>query len=231
MTATVSLPPTPEARPTAPSSAGSWPSPSPSPVRLSLAPDGAPPALLDGAWWPHSRDLGAELPALAAVLDPLWGRITRVTVNPVHWPVVPRKVPVTGHTVKVGWYGAEQDPHELMLLSYRAGRWNLLVVPPQTPPDTAAWLMTAASDPLGRSTASRLMAEAARLRTVAESDRAVEAVWASEGGREVRDPAARPRIPEVTSDDGSDAHDGDGATGRSRRTAPAAATPQRPQRM
>jgi hypothetical protein len=40
------------------------------------------PALLDGAWWPRSRDLHAELPALAAVLDPLWGRITRITVNP-----------------------------------------------------------------------------------------------------------------------------------------------------
>lgn len=80
---------------------------------------------------PRSR---VRTPSLTAVLDPLWGRITRVTVNPVHWPVVPRKVSVAGHVVKVGWFLAEQDPHELLLLSYRTGRWNLLVVPPQTTP-------------------------------------------------------------------------------------------------
>ncbi|MGW2782219.1 DUF5994 family protein [Streptomyces populi] len=189
MTATISLTPAAEADGRAFSSSS---------LRLSLAPTGPAPALLDGAWWPRSRDLGAELPSLTAVLDPLWGRITRVTVNPTHWPVVPCEVSVAGHVVKVGWFLAEQDPHELLLLSYRMGRWNLLVVPPQTTPVSAAWLMAAASDPLGTSTASRLMEEAARLRTVSETDRAVEAVWDSEGGHEARDPAARPRIPIVT---------------------------------
>jgi hypothetical protein len=199
MTATISPPPTAEADDRSSSSSS---------LRLSLAPAGPAPALLDGAWWPHSRDLGAELPALAAVLDPLWGRITRVTVNPTHWPVVPHKVPVAGHTVKVGWFLDQQDPHELLLLSYRAGRWNLLVIPPQTSPAEAAWLMAAASDPLGTSTASRLMAQAARpgtvpvterggQRTVSETDRTVEAVWDSEGGHEARDPAARTGIADV----------------------------------
>ncbi|MEV8431622.1 DUF5994 family protein [Streptomyces sp. HUAS 31] len=186
MTATIPLPPTAEADDHSLSSSS---------LRLSLAPAGPAPALLDGAWWPRSGDLGAELPSLAAVLDPLWGRITRVTVNPTHWPVVPRKVPVAGHIVKVGWFLSEQDPHELLLLSYRTGRWNLLVVPPQTTPVSAAWLMAAASDPLGTSTASGLMEEAARRRTLYEADRTVEAVWDSEGGHEARDPAARPRIP------------------------------------
>ncbi|MFI1028481.1 DUF5994 family protein [Streptomyces sp. NPDC020951] len=192
MTATTTLSPTledSEARPPSSSSATS------SSLRLSLAPVGPAPALLDGAWWPRSRDLGAELPTLTAALEPLWGRITRVTVNPTHWPVVPRKVPVAGHVVKVGWFLYEQDPHELLLLSYHLGRWNLLVVPPPTDPVAAAWLMAAASDPLGTSTASRLMEQAARRRTVTETDRAVEAVWDSEGGHGAHDPAARPRIP------------------------------------
>ncbi|MFD4554216.1 DUF5994 family protein [Streptomyces sp. NPDC058469] len=134
-------------------------------LRMSLAPLGSEPALLDGAWWPRSRDLGAELPALVAVLDSLWGRITRVTVNPTHWPAAfPRKVPVDGHIVKVGWFLGEQDPHQLLLLSYRTSRWDLLVVPPETDPTTAAWLMTAASDPLRTSTGSELVAEAASVR-------------------------------------------------------------------
>lgn len=188
MMATISHPPTTEAddRP-----------PSLSP-RLSLAPIGSEPALLDGAWWPRSRDLEAELPPLTAVLEPLWGRITRVTVNPTQWPVIPRKVPVAGRVVHVGWFRDEQDPHELLLLSYHVGRWNLLVVPPQTTPDSAAWLMAAASDPRGMSSASRLMEEAARLRTLRDADRAVEAVWDSEGGHGSRDAAAPPRVPAMT---------------------------------
>ncbi len=185
MTATVSHPPTTEADDRF----------SPASLRLSLAPAGSAPALLDGAWWPRSRDLGAELPSLMAVLDPLWGRITRVTVNPTQWPVIPRKVPVAGHVVNVGWFLPEQDPHELLLLSYHVGRWNLLVVPPQTTDDSAAWLMAAASDSRGMSTASRLVQEATRLRTLRDADRAVEAVWDSEGGHEARDLAVRPPIP------------------------------------
>src|SRR5690606_7345654 len=137
-----------------------------SPVRLSLAPAGSAPLLLDGAWWPRSRDLAAELPALASVLDPLWGRVTRVTVNPAQWPVVPRKVPVAGHVVKVGWFRFEQDEHELLLLSYHVGRWNLLIVPPQTPPAAAACLMAAASAP-GRGR----LAEGRCARPAPDSDR------------------------------------------------------------
>ncbi|MFF4587978.1 DUF5994 family protein [Streptomyces sp. NPDC001388] len=211
------------------SSSSSPSSSSSSALRLSLAPAGPAPALLDGAWWPRSRDLAAELPLLTAVLDPLWGRITRVTVNPTHWPVVPRKVPVAGHVVNVGWFLAEQDPHEILLLSYHLGRWNLLVVPPGTDPDTAARLMAAASDPLGTSTASQLMDEAARRQRVSGGERAVEEaaeravkeVWDSEGGHGARDPAARPQTPPVP------------AEGGDRAAAPAApaAAPDRPRGM
>jgi hypothetical protein len=69
---------------------------------------------------------------------------------------------------------------------------------PQTTPVSAAWLMAAASDPLRTSTTGRLMEEAARLRTVSETDRAVQAVWDAEGGHEARASIARPRIPTVT---------------------------------
>lgn len=164
MTATVSLTPardhrlSPPLSPTASASA----LPASPPARVSLAPAGSAPALLDGAWWPRSRDLTAELPALAAVLDPLWGRITHVTVNPTLWPAVPRRVPVAGHAVNVGWFLAEQDPHVLLLLSYRVGRWDLLVVPPETSAADAARLMAAASDPRRTATASRLVDEATR---------------------------------------------------------------------
>ncbi len=152
------------------------------PTRLMLAPVGTAPALLDGAWWPRSRDLTAELPALTAVLDPLWGRITHVTVNPTFWPTIPRKVPVDGHVVGVGWFRAEQDPHKLLLFSYNVGRWDLLVIPPETGPASAARLMTEAADPLGILTAGALMDEAEQRRIAEEMELSLVSVWDSEGG-------------------------------------------------
>ncbi|MFC0842898.1 DUF5994 family protein [Streptomyces noboritoensis] len=128
-------------------------------ARLALKPANTARGLLDGAWWPRSRDLLSELPALIDVLDPTWARITRIAVNPRHWPVIPRKIPVHGHVVKAGWFTPELDPHKMLLLSYSVGRWDLLVIPPQTDEATAARLMAAATTATGPPlTASALIA-------------------------------------------------------------------------
>ncbi|MGW7378021.1 DUF5994 family protein [Streptomyces sp. NPDC054794] len=168
--------------------------PSSSPLRLTLAPAGAPPALIDGAWWPRSRNLTEQLPALAECLEALWGRIARVAVSRTFWPVIPGRVPAHGHMVCVGWSNAGQDPHKLMLLSYTFGRWDLLVIPPETDPATAARLMVMATDPSRNLTASGLMQEAEGFRTMAEdeadSDSMREAVWESEGGHDARHPTS-----------------------------------------
>ncbi|MFC9702363.1 DUF5994 family protein [Streptomyces sp. NPDC056943] len=118
-------------------------------ARLSLTPKTVPARPMDGAWWPRSRDLIAELPPLVDALEERYGRITRVAVNPTHWPVIPHKVPVTGHIVHVGWF-TEQDPDKMILLSYTVGRCDLLVIPPETEPAAAARLMgtSAAAPPL-----------------------------------------------------------------------------------
>ncbi|MFG2858819.1 DUF5994 family protein [Streptomyces mirabilis] len=114
---------------------------------------------LDGAWWPRSRDLAHELSALADVLDPLSGRITRIAVNATYWPAIASRVPVNGREVRVGWFTTELDPHKIMLLSHTTGSWNLLVIPPETNAPAAARLMAAASDSAGPpTTASALMA-------------------------------------------------------------------------
>ncbi|MGW7611613.1 DUF5994 family protein [Streptomyces sp. NPDC054766] len=119
------------------------------------------------------------------VLDPLWGRITHVAVNPEHWPVIPHKVPVRGHVVKVGWFTPEIDPHKLLLLSYGTGRWDLLVIPPETDPEAAARLMAAASEYGGPPlTASALIAADRALHGVSVPTQARDAERAgeSEGG-------------------------------------------------
>ncbi|MFJ3176494.1 DUF5994 family protein [Streptomyces roseus] len=151
------------------------------PARLSLTPKTTLAGRLDGAWWPRSRDLTAELPALADALEERWGRITRVLVNPGHWPVVPHKVAVTGHVLHVGWF-TEQDPDKVILLSYTTGRCDLLVIPPETEPASAARLMTAAALPGSILTAGSLMSgEAATGRRKREA-RSSEDAWESEGG-------------------------------------------------
>ncbi|MFI1162758.1 DUF5994 family protein [Streptomyces sp. NPDC020801] len=166
------------------------PLPHPEPVaapaaRLALKRDGTSRGLLDGAWWPRSRDLLSELPALTDVLDPLWGRITRIAVNPKYWPVIPHKVPVDGHVVKVGWFTPEIDPHKLLLLSYGTGRWDLLVIPPGTGATTAARLMAAASASDGPPlTASALIAADGARHAASSADRPLDPdeAWEYEGG-------------------------------------------------
>ncbi|MGW7431068.1 DUF5994 family protein [Streptomyces sp. NPDC054861] len=153
----------------------------PVPARLTLTPETTLAGSLDGAWWPRSHDLSVELPSLVDAVQDRFGRITRVTVNPARWPVVPHKVPVTGHTVHVGWF-AEQDPDKMILLSYAVGRCDLLVIPPGTEPAAAARLMTAAAAPGGVLTAGVLMSgEAAAARRTRDA-RSREDSWETDGG-------------------------------------------------
>jgi hypothetical protein len=156
-------------------------------ARLSLTPTGPVPGLLDGAWWPRSRDLLREIPTLTDALDACWGRITHVSVNPAHWPVIPRRVPVTGHTVHVGWFADEQDPNKVILFSYTVGRLDLLVIPPETEPTAAARLMAAATVPGGIRTASGLMADEAISHNAAEA-RIREEEWETDGGAASAEP-------------------------------------------
>ncbi|MFF5710517.1 DUF5994 family protein [Streptomyces sp. NPDC012756] len=150
-------------------------------VRLSLTPKTPLTGLLDGAWWPRSRDLAAELPPLVDALEERYGRITRVTVNPTRWPVVPHKVPATGHTVHVGWF-TEQDPDKMILLSYTIGRCDLLVIPPEAEPAAAARLMATAAVPGSILAAGVLMSgEAATGRRIRDA-RNSEDAWETDGG-------------------------------------------------
>lgn len=151
------------------------------PARLSLAPKTTLAGQLDGAWWPYSRDLETELPPLAAALEEPWGRVTRVTVNPTRWPVVPHTLAVHGRTLHVGWF-AEQDPDKLILLSYTVGRLDLLVIPPETAAAAAARLMAAAAIPGSVLTAGVLMTNEAAIGRGLRDALRREATWEDEGG-------------------------------------------------
>jgi hypothetical protein len=115
------------------------------------------PAMLDGAWWPRSRDLLEELPSLVAELRRQGGQVSRVSYHPDTWEPAPRTVTVDGGTVKLGWFRS-MDPHLLTLTGvYGAGRLDLLVVPPDSLAAPADALMAAANEPDNRKTASAVL--------------------------------------------------------------------------
>ena len=105
-------------------------------LRLKLKPRAPTTGYVDGAWWPRSRELSAELPALLAVLAIRLGRIERVSYNLTTWDTAPRHLPVDGHQLRLGGFHA-QHPHTVDVIGPDGSRLTLLVVPPETNPATA----------------------------------------------------------------------------------------------
>lgn len=99
---------------------------------------------LDGAWWPHSRDLAREIPSLAASLEEQGIRVTRLIYHPDSWLPAPHKVWPEGRRVNLGWF-TEMDPHLVGLRTALQGRLELLVIPPETDPGVAARALALAS--------------------------------------------------------------------------------------
>jgi hypothetical protein len=85
----------------------------------------------DGAWWPRSRDLGAELPELVAALGTLGVRVERFTYSVDAWDhPVQRRVVVAGRSVRTGAFRT-MDQRLVSLTVDGDRRVDLLVVPPE----------------------------------------------------------------------------------------------------
>jgi hypothetical protein len=102
-------------------------------VRVSLraeAGDGS--SAFDGAWFPRSHDLAAELPELIAELERRDVRVERFTYALDAWLPVPRKIVVNGRIVRTGGFRS-MNPL-VVCLTWDGGtrRADLLVVPPET---------------------------------------------------------------------------------------------------
>ncbi|GGX12710.1 DUF5994 family protein [Streptomyces lomondensis] len=114
-------------------------------LRLRLAAHGGMPQPIDGGWWPRSYDLLVELPRLLAGLPRAWGHITSVTVNGTAWSSAPGRMLVFNQVVRLSRTVAPSAPHTIVLLAPGRGRWDLLVVPPDTTEEAAEPLMAAAA--------------------------------------------------------------------------------------
>jgi hypothetical protein len=130
-------------------------------VRLRMDPTGSQHGALDGAWWPYTNDLAAELPALIAGVNAwLAGRqpdhsehVNRVAVNRNAWSQIPDRTEVNGRRVRVAWF-TSIDVHTITVSCANGDHYDLLVVPPDTLNDTASAAMATAANannPLGGS--------------------------------------------------------------------------------
>ncbi|NGN69257.1 hypothetical protein G5C51_35895 [Streptomyces sp. A7024] len=119
------------------------PLPRPPLVRLGIAPPSPLPRMIDGAWWPRSRDLITELPTLIAALPLAWGQITVATVSGAMWSALPSRMFVANHVVRLSRTSSAHGPHTICLLAPGKGRWDLLVVPPETTAHEAGRLLAA----------------------------------------------------------------------------------------
>jgi hypothetical protein len=124
-------------------------------VRLCLRPahDARGP-LLDGGWWPRSRDPSGELTALIPVLDAWRDQVMRVSLSAGGWHAHPAQLRLDDRVVRIGWLDLY---HNLLLATYFNGRQiRLLVIPTG---------MTIALDPANYTQPSGILrAAAAQLR-------------------------------------------------------------------
>ncbi|MFF4824410.1 DUF5994 family protein [Streptomyces sp. NPDC001312] len=110
---------------------------------------------IDGAWWPRSYDLTAELPGLLAALPHRWGHISSVLVNGAMWSLSGDGMPIEDQWVHARGTDSPRAGNTACLLAPGHGRWDLLVVPPSATETEAERLMETATadDPLAEHTA------------------------------------------------------------------------------
>ena len=124
--------------------------------RLRLKPKAPHSGFVDGAWWPHTDDLAAELPDLLAVLTVRLGRIERVLYHLNAWAVSPRRLDTGGRSVRLDGY-RRQPLNTVEIIGLSRDRLTLLVVPPHTDPSDAHATMMEAAEPNNASTVDGLL--------------------------------------------------------------------------
>ncbi len=103
---------------------------------------------VDGAWWPSSTDLGAELPDVLAVFGSRIGEVRRVVYDPSIWPPTPRRIIRRGVAISV-------DPYTLVtsetiyLIGTHSRDAVLFVVPPSCAVAVVDQVLGAVTDATG----------------------------------------------------------------------------------
>ncbi|WP_409470628.1 DUF5994 family protein [Streptomyces sp. HC307] len=98
--------------------------------------------VLDGAWWPRSRDIAAELPVLIAALAEYLGPVTRVGLDAGAWEGLPTRLVIDDRVVHIDSFPVGDDT--VLVTRGEQDLFSLLVVPPHATPDAARAAMAEA---------------------------------------------------------------------------------------
>ncbi|MEJ3653998.1 DUF5994 family protein [Pseudonocardia sp. TRM90224] len=128
-------------------------------ARLKLKPKAPVTGFVDGGWWPRSWDLQAEVPTLAARLAVRLGRVERISYNLVDWQAAPRKITVDGKVIRLAGYRTQRHATVDVIGAHQ--RLTLLVVAPETMPESAHAALLASGHRGNDDTVENLLSAAA----------------------------------------------------------------------
>jgi hypothetical protein len=150
---TVALVPAPALHPVGPQAASSR-----THLRLTLSASiGVGP--LDGAWWPRSTNLEAELAELVDHFPAKSGRIVHAVFSVPDWRPAHRRIKVKRGIIKVGSFPRD-DSHRIMLSLSSREILQLMVVPPHSSPSLALAVMARATSPSNCDSAATILNDA-----------------------------------------------------------------------
>lgn len=115
------------------------------PTRLALKPLQSTSGYVDGAWWPHSLDLVAELPGLVTALFAPWGAVDRVSYDMAAWAPAERRVTVAGRRIRLDGFRGRRPAGTVNVVAGARRPLTLLVVPPDTEETAAQVIMRRAA--------------------------------------------------------------------------------------
>jgi hypothetical protein len=130
-------------------------------TRLTLKPGMPRTGAVDGAWWPGSRDLVAEVPALVAAFPTTAGRVQRVGFGRSLWDAVPHRTRGWADGRRIGLDGFAAFAADVVWVATSitgSAPLFLLVVPPDTAPDVAAGILRRAGSAENLETTTDLLA-------------------------------------------------------------------------
>jgi hypothetical protein len=145
-------------------------------LRLRLKPRGPVTGFVDGGWWPRSRDLPAEVPALLTVLAVRLGRVESVSYNLDEWGPTARKMTLDGRLVRLEGYRSQH----LATIDVHAAnqRITLLVVPPEATQEAAHGALKAAGRRANADSVEALL----RAGDAGDADELAQLRWDLDGG-------------------------------------------------
>ncbi|MDH6703455.1 hypothetical protein P3T27_000136 [Kitasatospora sp. MAA19] len=111
--------------------------------------------VLDGAWWPRSRDIGVELPGLVRALTEHLGPVASVGLDAEAWDDVPARLVVDGRSVHIDRYPVGDDT--VIVTRGDRDHFSLLVVPPQASQEAALSAMARAVEADGTDSARQIL--------------------------------------------------------------------------